>query len=160
MALQWIGLCAAAAIVCTLLRPQHPELATVIALAAGGAGTAALANGVTEQLPRLRALWEAFKGTDQDIRSAVLRGAGLAVVSDFAAQLCRDAAQKVYDFLGVPDRNVFHIRPGIHDFNREDWAALIDFCDIVLHRERKLPHADGNRGPYVIDVRKYAPWAE
>ncbi len=80
--------------------------------------------------------------------------------NSFGTQLCRDAAQKVYDFLGVPDRNVFHIRPGIHDFNREDWAALIDFCDIVLHRERKLPHADGNRGPYVIDVRKYAPWAE
>ncbi len=80
--------------------------------------------------------------------------------NSFGTQLCRDAAQKVYDFLGVPDHNVFHIRPGIHSFNSEDWAALIDFCDIVLRRERKLPHSDGFRGPYAIDLKKYAPWAE
>lgn len=93
MALQWMGLCAAAAIICTLLRPQRPELATVIALAAGVAVIAALMAQMRDQLPRLQALWDAFKGTDADIRSAVLRGAGVAVVSDFAAQLCRDAGE-------------------------------------------------------------------
>jgi len=79
--------------------------------------------------------------------------------NSFGTQLCRDAAQKVFEFLGVPDRNVFHIRPGIHDYNHSDWAALIDFCDIVLHRERKLPQGGSTAGPYVIDLKKYAPWA-
>ena len=93
MALRWMGLCAAAAIICTQLRPQRPELATVIALAAGTAVIAALANQIKEQLPRLSMLWNAFEDADGDIRSAVLRGAGLAVASDFAAQLCRDAGE-------------------------------------------------------------------
>ena len=93
MALQWMGLCVAAAFICALLRPQRPELATVIALAAGVAVVAMIIAQLKDQLPRLRALWDAFKGTDQDIRSAVLRGAGVALVSDFASQLCRDAGE-------------------------------------------------------------------
>ena len=79
--------------------------------------------------------------------------------NSFGTQLCRDAAQKVYEFLGVPDRNVFHIRPGGHDFNWSDWAALIDFCDIVLHRERTMPLSGAMTGPYVINLKDYAPWA-
>ena len=79
--------------------------------------------------------------------------------NSFGAQLCRDAAQKVFEFLGVPERNGYHIRPGGHDFSLRDWAALIDFCDIVLRRERKMPQADSIGRPYVIDLKKYAPWA-
>ena len=93
MALQWMGLCVAAAFICALLRQERPELSTVIALAAGAAVIAGLAAQMKDQLPRLRTLWDAFNGTDQDIRSAVLRGAGIALVSDFAAQLCRDAGE-------------------------------------------------------------------
>lgn len=78
----------------------------------------------------------------------------------FGTQLGRDAAQKVFEFLGVPDRNGFHIRPGGHDFNACDWAALIDFCDIVLRRERKMPQSDTTRRVFVIDLKKYAPWAK
>ena len=93
MALQWMGLCVATAFICALLRPQRPELATVIALAAGVAMVAAVSTQIKDQLPRLTALWDAFKSTDPDIRSAVLRGAGVAMVADFAAQLCRDAGE-------------------------------------------------------------------
>lgn len=78
----------------------------------------------------------------------------------FGTQLGRDAAQKVFDFLGVSDRNGFHIRHGGHDFSSSDWAALIDFCDIVLHRERSMPQADTTSRVFVIDLKKYAPWAE
>ena len=80
--------------------------------------------------------------------------------NSFGTQLCRDAAQKVYDFLGVPDRNGFAIRPGIHAFHPLDWAALVDFSDIVLRRERRLAWPLTMRGPYVIDLGRYAPWAE
>ena len=78
----------------------------------------------------------------------------------FGTELCRDAAQKVFEFLGVPERNGFHIRNGGHAFNRDDWSALIDFCDIVLHRVRSMPRADTTNSAYVIDLKQYAPWAE
>ena len=93
MVVQWIGLCVAAALICSVLRPQRPELATVIALAAGVVVLTALIAQMKGQLPRLRVLWDAFTGVDPDLRSAVLRGAGVALVSDFAAQLCRDAGE-------------------------------------------------------------------
>ena len=77
----------------------------------------------------------------------------------FGTQLCRDAAQRVYDFLGVPARNGFHIRPGGHAFNAHDWCAMVDFCDIVLGRERKLIHDDTTKRIYSIDLKRYADWA-
>lgn len=39
------------------------------------------------------------------------------------------AAQPVFDFLGVPERNGTHFRPGGHDHNAEDFGALLDFAD-------------------------------
>ena len=77
----------------------------------------------------------------------------------FGTELCRDAAQKVFEFLGVPERNGFHIRSGGHAFNADDWSALVDFCDIVLRRPRRMPRADTTNSAYVIDLAKYAPWA-
>jgi glycerophosphoryl diester phosphodiesterase len=39
------------------------------------------------------------------------------------------AAQPVYDFLGVPDRNRCHFREGGHDQNAEDYAVLRDAAE-------------------------------
>ncbi|MBW7864800.1 MAG: hypothetical protein H3C30_10365 [Candidatus Hydrogenedentes bacterium] len=39
------------------------------------------------------------------------------------------AAQPVYDFLGVSERNGIHFRPGGHDHNEIDYRALLDFAD-------------------------------
>jgi len=39
------------------------------------------------------------------------------------------ATQPVFDFLGVPERNVLHVRPGGHDTTEEDWLTLLDYCD-------------------------------
>ena len=80
--------------------------------------------------------------------------------NSFGTELCRDAAQPVFAFLGVPEKNGFHIRRGGHDFASEDWYALVDFCDIVLHRPRALPRADTTGSAYVIDLHTFAPWAE
>lgn len=93
MAIQWIALCVVSALICTLLRPQRPELAMGVALATGAAVIVVMAARLKDQLPRLQELWQAFEGTDPDIRSAVMRGTGVAVISDFAAQLCRDAGE-------------------------------------------------------------------
>ncbi len=39
------------------------------------------------------------------------------------------AAQPVYDFLGVSERNGIHFRPGGHDHNEIDYRTLLDFAD-------------------------------
>jgi len=55
------------------------------------------------------------------------------------------AAQEVFDFLVVSDRNGIHFRSGGHAQNEEDWRALVDFADKVLlgknvaHRFNELP---------------------
>jgi hypothetical protein len=76
----------------------------------------------------------------------------------FGTQLCWQASQKVFDFLGVPEKNGFHMRKGRHAFNAHDWAALIYFCDTVLKREPLIPHDDINKPTYDIDLKEYAPW--
>ncbi len=44
-------------------------------------------------------------------------------------QITYQAAQEVFDFLGVPEKNGLHFREGGHDQDAEDWRALIDFAD-------------------------------
>jgi hypothetical protein len=44
-------------------------------------------------------------------------------------QITYQAAQEVFDFLGVPEKNGLHFRVGGHDQDVEDWRALIDFAD-------------------------------
>lgn len=78
----------------------------------------------------------------------------------FGTQVAAQAAQKVFDFLGCPEKNAFHIRPEGHAFHVHDWAALIDFCDRVLGRERRMPHDDIDKLYFDIDLKEFAPWAE
>lgn len=77
----------------------------------------------------------------------------------FGTQLAYEAAQKVFDFLEVPEKNGFHVRPGGHAFNEHDWLSLIDFCDLVLGRERKMMHDDTGTKFFDIKLADYAPWA-
>ena len=93
MAIQWIALCVAAAMICALLRTARPELATAVSLAAGAAVLAMLFAQLRAGEPRLAALGRTFQGMDADIRDAVLRGAGISIIADLGAQLCRDAGE-------------------------------------------------------------------
>lgn len=93
MAIQWIALCVAAAMLCALIRVQRPELATVVSLAAGVAVVGMLATQLQTEAPKLEGLNRVLTGMDPDIRDAVLRGAGIAILSDLGAQLCRDAGE-------------------------------------------------------------------
>lgn len=76
----------------------------------------------------------------------------------FGAQLACEASDPVFAWLGVPERNGYHIRPGAHAFNEHDWAALADFCDRVLNRPRHVPHEDTTSRCFQIDLQAYAPW--
>ncbi len=56
------------------------------------------------------------------------------------------AAQGVYDFLGVPDRNAMHFRPGGHDHTDIDYRALLDFADWQLFGRK--PEEKFNQLPF------------
>ena len=43
-----------------------------------------------------------------------------------------EAAQPVFDLLGVPNHNLIHMREGVHDQLAEDFAALLNVADTVF----------------------------
>ena len=86
------ALCVAIALICSALRPQRPEVATVVSLAAGVAGLAMLvaeAGAVGEWFGSMAELFE----QGGDIALAVLRGVGIAVTAELGSQLCADAGE-------------------------------------------------------------------
>ena len=93
MVLRITALCVAVAMICAALRMQRPELATAVSLAGG---VAALAMALSDVAPV--AQWqEAFRrllGQDGDVAALVLKGAGIAVVSELGTQLCADAGER------------------------------------------------------------------
>lgn len=93
MVLKITALCIAVAMICAALRLQRPELATAVSLAGGVAALSmALADvaGIGEWLAAFRQLL----GQDEDVAAVVLKGAGIAVVSELGAQLCADAGER------------------------------------------------------------------
>ena len=93
MAIQWIGLCVAAALICAMLRPQRPELATGVSLAVGAAALTMLALRFRAALPELEGLTALFQTMDGDAVSAMLRAAGITILAELGGQLCRDAGE-------------------------------------------------------------------
>ena len=89
----WIGLCVAAAMACAVIRVQRPELATAVSLAAGAAVMAMLATRAESLWPDLADAAKAFGNVDGEVRGALLRASGITVISEMAAQLCRDAGE-------------------------------------------------------------------
>lgn len=77
----------------------------------------------------------------------------------FGTQLGWMAAQPVFELLGVPDKNAFNMRSGVHGFDERDWIAMLDFCDQVLFGIRGKASKSLNK-PYFreIDITKYASW--
>ena len=91
--LRLIAACVAAALLCTVIRVQRPELATAVALGAGAAVLAALAGGLSGRMPELESVWSMLGAADAELRDAVLRAAGIAVAAELGAQLCADAGE-------------------------------------------------------------------
>ena len=92
MILKVTALCVAVAMICSTLRLQRPEMATALSLAAGLTALMLLGS----ELSRAGA-WEDLIGAlarqDADLAGTVLKGAGIAVVSEMGAQLCTDAGE-------------------------------------------------------------------
>ena len=79
---------------CAVLRPQRPELATAVSLAAGVAVLAALGMAVRARAGELSAVWTLLARADGQASGAVLRAAGIAIASELGAQLCTDAGER------------------------------------------------------------------
>lgn len=76
----------------------------------------------------------------------------------FGTQLAWMAAQPVFDMLGVPGSNCFHIRPGVHGYDPQDWEAMLDFCDQMFGIGKHPEHADLNKPYFDVDIKQYADW--
>lgn len=86
------ALCVAAAMICSALRLQRPEMATVLSLAAGLTALA-LVWGELGDLAPLARDFDSLAGPGEGLVPVVLKGAGIAVVSELGAQLCADAGE-------------------------------------------------------------------
>lgn len=86
------AMCVAVAMVCAMLRPQRPELATAISLAGGLAALALLSARVGPMTGWLGAL-SGELSPDGDVALVVLKGAGVTLLSELGTQLCADAGE-------------------------------------------------------------------
>lgn len=92
MILKVTALCVAAAMICAALRPVRPEMATAVALA-GGVAALMLAVSEAEGARTWIDDFRRLMGDNRDVSGVVLKGAGIAIVSEMGAQLCSDAGE-------------------------------------------------------------------
>ena len=93
MTVQIVMICIAAAMICAVVRLERPEMATGISLAVGTAVILFLCQGLNEAdglIGRIRSLIM----MDEPLFETVLKGAGIAVISEMGAQICTDAGEK------------------------------------------------------------------
>ena len=91
-AVQVAALCVAGALLCAALRAQKPEMAMVCALATGLAALMGCLDGLSGAVQAVRTL-SGRSGLPEDSTQVLIRATGVALLSDFAAQLCRDAGE-------------------------------------------------------------------
>ena len=85
-------LCVAAALACAVMRSSRPEMAFAVALAAGAAALVMLSGDLRSAVGLIGELSEE-SGFSQGGSGLLIRAAGIALVSEFGAQLCRDAGE-------------------------------------------------------------------
>ena len=86
-----VGLCLAAALVCATVRSAHPQIAMAVALACGAAVLMLSVEDLGALSGALRRLESAVGPADEGL--SLLRICGIAVVAEFAADICRDAGE-------------------------------------------------------------------
>lgn len=85
-------LCISAAFVCASIRMAHPQIASAIALAAGIAALNLSLEDI-RGLANTVAQLEAFANLGEGSRGELLKICGLAMVAEFASDICRDAGE-------------------------------------------------------------------
>ena len=77
---------------CASLRPQRPEFAMALSLAAGVMALVWAMDYIKEAVEGLTALARGA-GMGEGAMALMLRAAGVAVLAEFGASLCRDAGE-------------------------------------------------------------------
>ena len=85
-----LALCVAAALICATLRAAHPQIAAAVAMAAGVAAMALMLPDLQTVADAVRAISEA---DDVHSRVRLLKICGLAMLAEFASDICRDAGE-------------------------------------------------------------------
>lgn len=88
--LQVMLVCVAGAILCSVIRPQRPEMALGLAIASGMVAVGMCLPTIRETADILRQM---LRQTGTASLTAIFRATGIALISEFAAQLCRDAGE-------------------------------------------------------------------
>lgn len=92
IAVRIVALCLAAAMICSALRSQRPEIATALSLAVGVGAllmTGSVLGEVSESIRRFSALIELDGGTS----AMLMKAAGITVISELGVQICSDAGE-------------------------------------------------------------------
>ena len=89
-AVKILVLCITAALICASLRTVHPQIASVVALAAGVAAMLLSKADIAVFADALRKLDE-LSGSSG--RLALLKICAIAMVAEFASDICRDAGE-------------------------------------------------------------------
>lgn len=90
-ALRVLVLCISAALVCTSLRTQHPQIASAVALAAGVGALIISVQDIGSFSKTLKSL-EVYITQSGD-RIQLFKLCALAMVAEFASDICRDAGE-------------------------------------------------------------------
>lgn len=85
-----VGVLLCGALLSAVLRTQRPELAVCLSLLAGALAVGMLLGRLTPLLTALRRMF-ALGGVGDSHLAVVLRGAGICLVTQLAADTCRDA---------------------------------------------------------------------
>lgn len=85
-----VGLLLCGALLSAVLRPSRPELAACLSLVAGALTLGVLLGQLSPLMAALRRL-TAVGGVEENYLGVVLRGAGICLVTQLAADTCRDA---------------------------------------------------------------------
>ncbi len=85
-------LCVAAALMCAAIKVQKPEMSMALSLAAGTLALVWSLDYIREAVEGLQAL-AGGAGLENGAMGVMLKAAGVALLTEFAQQLCRDAGE-------------------------------------------------------------------
>lgn len=85
-------ICIAGALVCAVLRQMRPEMAAVTAIAAGIAAILVCMEDIRNAAGAVEALSDAA-GIGKKNTEVLIRASGIALISEFAVQVCMDAGE-------------------------------------------------------------------
>jgi len=91
-ALRIVVLCIAAAILCSSLRAQRPEIAAAVSLAVGVAALILTGNALSTAVNGARQI-AAFFSVDGETTALLFKAAGITIISELGVQICSDAGE-------------------------------------------------------------------